>query len=597
MKKVIAIIQARTGSTRLPSKVLRDIAGKPILFHVIERTKRCKKVESIMVATTDREEDRVIIEFARKCAVETFAGSENDVLDRYYQVAKKFKADVIVRITADCPLINSSTIDKMIDLCLKENAEYICGHPSVSSVEQGVEVISFSALERAKNAATKDYQKEHVTIFIRENPELFKIKVIKPKPIFQRTDIRLTVDTEDDLKFMRKIYDKLYKEGEIIDLKDVIKLIDKNPRLKEINAQVEMSDINKYSASPELKRKLLNSLRIKIVFRCDASKEIGLGHLIRCLTVANKLRGQNCIVFATTKDGTNSYIRAGNFEVLLKKNNVTEEIFLDRTVSIVKPDIIVIDKKYPYRSTFIKHLKQNKTKIVMLDNICEGLSACDEIVFPNAHLDKNLLKKYLLQEQIGGVKTGPEYVILRDKILALKNKITHNIHTPPNIIVTTGGTDPEGVLIKLIPLFMEMNMKANFLILVGQAFKFKNELEYLTGNLPNNFQILSYSPQELIKGDIAVCTFGVSIYEMIYLQIPTICISHTVENAYGARILEEKYGIIENIGYFKDVNQQDLYVAITKLLKDKKYYKNMVKRCSDMIDGDGAKRVGKIITG
>ncbi len=137
----------------------------------------------------------------------------------------------------------------MIDLCLKKNAEYICGHPTIPSIEQGIEVISLSALKKVKKLAKKAYQKEHVTIFIRENPELFKIKIIKPKSIFQGHDMRLTVDTKDDLKLMREIYKRLYKEGEVIDLKDVVKLLDDNPRLRAINSGVEMSKINKYSAS------------------------------------------------------------------------------------------------------------------------------------------------------------------------------------------------------------------------------------------------------------------------------------------------------------------------------------------------------------
>ncbi|GAI11690.1 unnamed protein product, partial [marine sediment metagenome] len=162
MKKVVAIVQARMASTRLPGKVLMNIVGKPMLWHVIERVKRCKKINSIVVATTTKKEDEPIIDLAKECKVKAFKGSDNDVLDRYYQAAKKFSADIIIRITADCPLINPTTIDEMIDLCLKENADYICGHPDFPSMEKGMEVISFSALSKLKSLANKDYQKEHV---------------------------------------------------------------------------------------------------------------------------------------------------------------------------------------------------------------------------------------------------------------------------------------------------------------------------------------------------------------------------------------------------------------------------------------------------
>ncbi len=259
-KNIVAIIQARMGSTRLPGKVLMNIGGKPMLWHVIERIKKCKNIDSIIVATTSKKENNPIIELARKCRVEIFIGSENDVLDRYYQTAKKFKADVIVRITSDCPLINPTTIDNMIDLYLKKNADYVCGHPNFPSIEHGMEVISFSALKKVKNMAVKDYQKEHVTIYIKENPELFKISVIKPELIFQREDMRLTVDTKEDFQLMKEIYNRLYKENEIIDIKDVIELLINNQSLKEMNFDIKMSSINKYAHSQKIKKKLLKSL-------------------------------------------------------------------------------------------------------------------------------------------------------------------------------------------------------------------------------------------------------------------------------------------------------------------------------------------------
>ncbi len=336
---------------------------------------------------------------------------------------------------------------------------------------------------------------------------------------------------------------------------------------------------------------------MKIIFRCDASPDIGLGHLIRCLAVAKELQRQDQIIFATTKDDTNSYIKEAGFEIFSQEKNEIEEDFLNRIRSILNPNIIVIDKKYPYSLNCLDHLKQNKSKIIMIDNICEDMSIADEIIFPNAHLDKNILKKYLSPEQINQVKTGPEYIILRDEILALKKKINCNLHNPPNIIVTTGGTDPEGVLLKLIPWLKEMNLKANFLILIGRVFKYKEELKRTIITLPDNFQILPYSLEEFKKADMVICTFGVTIYEMIYLQIPTICISHSRENAKSAKILKEKYEVIKDMGFIENINPQALYPVIIKLLKNKTYYKKIIHKCSNLIDGKGAKRIGKIITG
>ncbi|MBA7558934.1 hypothetical protein ES708_00545 [subsurface metagenome] len=335
----------------------------------------------------------------------------------------------------------------------------------------------------------------------------------------------------------------------------------------------------------------------KIVFRCDASPDIGLGHLIRCLAVAKELQKQNHISFATIKDDTNLYIKDNSFEIFFKEKDETEEKYLKRLNHIIHPDIIVIDKKYPYRIESLNNFKQNNIKIIMIDNICEGLSKCDEIIFPNAHLDKNVLKKYLSPERIRQVKTGPEYIVLRKDILDLKNKANHNLHYPANIVMTTGGTDPEGVLLKLIPWLKEMNLKANFMILIGQAFKYKDELEKIIINLPNNFRVLPYSLEEFLEADIVICTFGISIYEMIYMQIPTICISHSRENAKSAKILKERYGIIEDMGFVENLNPQNLHISIKKLLEKKTYYQKIVQKCNNLIDGKGAKRISNVIIG
>jgi len=608
MKKVVAIIQARMGSTRLPGKVLMDVAGRPMLWHIIERVKRSKNVDLIVVATTDKDEDKKILKLARNCSVKAFAGSEEDVLDRYYQAANKFGAYVIVRITGDCPFITPDTIDDMVEICLSNNAEYINHHPSYITIEEGIEVVTFSALKRVKKLATSNQHREHVTIFIRENPQLFNIGVIIPPKIFQRDDMRLTVDNVEDLELVQKIYDLLYKENEITSLKEVVKLLEENPDLMSINAEIKMSEINQYLDSEKIRTKILDSLdekndddvivneksKKKIVFRCDASSEIGLGHVIRSLAVAKELQEKNKIIFASAVDQTNSYIREYDFEIFSKNDNENEETFLTRAITKLHPDVLFIDKKYSYDSAFLNELKKNNVKIMMMDNLCEGLSACDEIVFHSLHFDENLLKEYLSQEKIAHVKMGPKYIILRNEILSLKNKIERDLHNPPNIIVTTGGSDPKGVLIKIIKWLKEINLPANIYLLVGHAFKFKDQLEDIKENLPDNFRVVPYSPQEIIKADIVICTFGVTIYEMIYLQIPTICISHTVENANDSKIINEKYGVIKDMGYIDDINSGDLNIAIRNIMQEDKHQK-MVERCDNIIDGMGAKRVGEKI--
>ncbi len=257
-----AIIQARIGSTRLPGKVLKDLCGKPLLWHVIQRAKACEKIDQVIVATTQLDADDAIEQLAGECSVICIRGEEQNVLERYYRSARSLSADVIVRITGDCPLFSPATVDGMVELCIQQKADYVCHDPNYPTFETGVEVLTFSALHRVYQSAHHPYQKEHVTLFIREHPEEYIIALAKPPLAYRRTDIRVTVDHQKDLDFIREIYKRLYRPGEIITLNQVIKLIDEKPELKQINAVVENSVANRYSASDEIKQKLSRAAKI-----------------------------------------------------------------------------------------------------------------------------------------------------------------------------------------------------------------------------------------------------------------------------------------------------------------------------------------------
>ncbi len=230
--KVVAIIQARTGSTRLPCKVLMPIVGKPMLWHVIDRLKHCKSLNSIVVATTNKETDKQVLELAEESGVETFAGSESDVLDRYYQTAKKFGADIIVRITSDCPLIDPDIIDRLVVNFKASKADYM--HTG-SSFPEGVdtEVFSFNALETSWKEAEKQYEREHVTMYIHCHLEKFRIASLENES--DMSHIRFTVDTAKDIVVVKKIFENLYREGNVFHMQEVIDFLQKHPEITKIN--------------------------------------------------------------------------------------------------------------------------------------------------------------------------------------------------------------------------------------------------------------------------------------------------------------------------------------------------------------------------
>ena len=234
---VIAIIQARMGSTRLPGKVLMDIFGASMLSRVVNRSKQAKLLNQIVVATSDKSIDDAVVREADRLGVLFFRGSENDVLDRYYQAAQSFGAEVVVRITSDCPLIDPTIIDKVINAFLNAKPDY-ASNALVRTYPRGldVEAFSMSALTRAWQEASKPYERVHVTPYIYENPSIFKILSISDSHNY--SNYRWTVDTPEDLEFVRRIYERL---GDRVSFGwlDVLALCKKEPALAGLNSQVK----------------------------------------------------------------------------------------------------------------------------------------------------------------------------------------------------------------------------------------------------------------------------------------------------------------------------------------------------------------------
>jgi len=227
------IIQARMDSTRLPGKVMMKVDEKnPIIFYLISQLKFSRFIDKIIIATTDLKADDVIADFAKKMGVLIFRGDPNDVLDRYCKCAEKFKISTIVRITADNPLIDPTLIDSTIQF-FKSNSYDFVANVSPRTFPQGteVEIFSFGALEKAWKESTKPSEREHVTPYFYNNPNKFTQFSIKNKE--NLSNLRWTVDTMEDLDFVKELISKIQKRP--ILMGDILDILKKEPSLIEIN--------------------------------------------------------------------------------------------------------------------------------------------------------------------------------------------------------------------------------------------------------------------------------------------------------------------------------------------------------------------------
>ena len=233
---IAAIIQARMGSTRLPGKVLKDLAGRTVLARVVSRVQRSRLIHKVIVATSTESADSRIVEECHRIDVEVFRGDHEDVLDRYYRAAQAAKAEAIVRITADCPLIDPIISDMTIGEFLDKHADY-ASNVQVRTYPRGLEteVMTFQALETAWHEAHEPHQREHVTPFLYEHPGRFKMLSVTGEADYSR--YRWTLDTPEDLDFLQAVYERFGKH-DYFSWREVLKLIQQKPELAQINRHI-----------------------------------------------------------------------------------------------------------------------------------------------------------------------------------------------------------------------------------------------------------------------------------------------------------------------------------------------------------------------
>lgn len=244
--KVAAIIQARMGSTRLPGKVLRLLGNTTVLGHVVRRVQRASNVDAVVVATTNSNRDDAIIEEARRLGAGVYRGSEDDVLSRYRHAAQQVAADVVVRVTADCPLLDPEVLQGMVARFLEQRRRGARVDYLSNTLERtfprglDVEVFTYEALARADAEARDAAEREHVTPYLYRHPELFRIEQYRGG--LDRSDLRLTLDTPEDWALLEAVFSRLGTPDGMFSTGDVLELIGREPRLRALNAHVAQKE-------------------------------------------------------------------------------------------------------------------------------------------------------------------------------------------------------------------------------------------------------------------------------------------------------------------------------------------------------------------
>jgi spore coat polysaccharide biosynthesis protein SpsF len=243
--KTVITIEARMCSTRLPGKVLKPILGRPMLAIMIERLQRVWQVDEIVIATTNNPADNPIADLAKHLGVGWFRGSEEDVLDRVLKAAQSVNADLIVEMTGDCPLVDPLIVDQMI-ATFKTNSVDYCANILSRTYPRGMDtqVFPVKILAQVSDLTQSPADREHVSLYIYEHPERFRLLNVASGLPPQAADLRLTVDTPEDLELVQAIYQELYPINPKFNLSDILMLFQRQPDLKMINQQISQKSIH-----------------------------------------------------------------------------------------------------------------------------------------------------------------------------------------------------------------------------------------------------------------------------------------------------------------------------------------------------------------
>lgn len=230
--KFLVIIQARCGSTRLPGKILKDVEGKTALEQMLNRVSKSKKIDEIIVATTINKEDVAIVNLVSGLGYRVFVGSSGDVLDRYYQAAKLIKPEYVIRLTSDCPLFDWRVLDEAIDE-LKPESDDLCSYTETFPDGEDLEIIRFTALEEMWKNAHLASEREHVTLYVKNHPEIYKLQNYECKLGNLKSE-RWTLDETGDLELIRAVY-KHFAPRTDFSMKEIYDFLQEHPEIRNLN--------------------------------------------------------------------------------------------------------------------------------------------------------------------------------------------------------------------------------------------------------------------------------------------------------------------------------------------------------------------------
>lgn len=566
---IVAVIQARMGSTRLPGKVLKPVAGKPLLWHIVHRLEKSKLIDAIAIATSTNALDDAIVEFATCFGFTVIRGPEDDVLARFARAAEVTDADVIVRVNADAPFIDADFIDHLVGAMIEQDGDYVLLEENAETAHCGVDPFTRRALDKLMLVACEDpVAREHVTGYFKLHPDFVPIARARPYPKLACRGGRFTVDTPDDLAFVEAVHARLEAQAGEASLADLLLLLEREPMLRQINDHVHQKEI---AAQGGL-----------ALIRCDGGGAYGFGHVKRMVALARALRDREGIgaVFALngSEDGAEP-IRQAGFEVRMLDGPRAGLAGI-----VPDADLLILDCRDGPTRQEIEALRIPLKAVV--DDGSERRLAADLAYYPPvpqaAHLD--------FTDSHCTPRIGWEWSILGLTPLPARPR---NYSPRPTLLVTMGGSDPFALTERCAKALraLEPVFRARFVI--GPGFKNKEQLARNIVSLSPNFETVEGADglaTEFAACDAALIAFGVTAYELAANGVPALYLGISEDHTLSASAFELA-GMGVNLGTAETASNSAIAKAAWSLLNDGARRREMHAAGLMAIDGLGASRI------
>ncbi|MEO7053447.1 MAG: NTP transferase domain-containing protein [Rhizomicrobium sp.] len=570
--RIVAIIQARMGSTRLPGKVLRPVAGQPLLWHIVHRLKASRLLDEIAIATTTNPLDEAIVEFGAAHGITVVRGPEDDVLARFARAAEELDADIIVRVSSDAPFLDARFIDHLVTSMIAQGGDYVLMEEGVSCAHEGVDPMTRRALGKLVMQAGHDpVAREHVTGYFKLHPNFVPIARAPSYPSLARDGGRLTIDTPDDLAFVEAVHARLQAKAGEATLSDLLLLLEREPELRAINGHVKQKPI-------------LPAGGLALI-RCDGGGKFGYGHVKRMVALARALRDRESIgvLFALndTPDAAIPIRRAG-FEAVMIDSHY------DLAMAIQKhmPDLLLVDGREGPTRDELEELRRGVPIVAVIDDGSDARLAADFAYYPPVPQARAL--------DWTGARTvariGWEW-----SLLGLNPHLTPvgAMSLRPTLLVAMGGSDPQGLTLRAAKALASLDpvFRTRFIIGTGMADAAKVAASVVA--MKANYETVEGADDlatEYASADLALCAFGVTAYELAAFGVPAIYLGLTEDHTRSASAFELA-GMGRSLGVAAEVSDDAILSAVKSLMNDTARRREMRNAGLAILDGSGAARI------